>query len=68
MEHLAAPPEDVRKVDAAAFLATAGGVVASNAVVAVTIGCSFYVIRYIYLRLRQTMPGFHAVGTGEAES
>jgi len=38
------------RVDAAAFLATAFGVLAVNAVLAVAIGCSLYVIHWAYLR------------------
>jgi len=38
------------RVDAAAFLATAGAVMAVNAVLAVAIGCSLYVLRAIWVR------------------
>lgn len=38
----------MRRVDAAAFLATATGVLVADAVRAIVIGCSFYIIRYIY--------------------
>ena len=40
----------MRRVDAAAFLATAIAVLMVNAVLAVAIGCSFYVARYVYRR------------------
>jgi sulfate permease, SulP family len=40
----------MRHVDAAAFLATAIGVLVVNAVAAVLAGCSFYVIEYLYRR------------------
>jgi SulP family sulfate permease len=40
----------MKRVDAAAFLATAASVLAVNAVLAVAIGCSLYVFRGIYLR------------------
>ena len=35
----------MRRLDAAAFLATAAAVLTTNAVAAVAIGCSFYVVR-----------------------
>ena len=57
----------MRRVDAAAFLATAGGVVASNAVAAVTIGCSLYLAHRLYLRSTQGMPELHAVRSPEAD-
>ena len=38
------------RVDAAAFLVTAIGVLAVNAVLAVAIGCSLYVVRAAYVR------------------
>ncbi|MBZ5620438.1 MAG: SulP family inorganic anion transporter [Acidobacteriia bacterium] len=38
------------RVDAAAFLATAGTVLCINAVLAVAIGCSFYVVQAAYVR------------------
>lgn len=40
----------MRLVDASAFLATAISVLVVNAVLAVAIGCSFYVMRYCYRR------------------
>jgi SulP family sulfate permease len=40
----------MRKVDAAAFLSTALAVLIVNAVLAVAIGCAFYVFRYAYIR------------------
>jgi SulP family sulfate permease len=57
----------MRRVDAAAFLATAGAVVAANAVAAVTIGCSFYLIRYVYLKFTQAIPELQTVGPHEAD-
>jgi SulP family sulfate permease len=38
----------MRGVDATAFLVTALAVLATNAVAAVAIGCSFYIIRYLF--------------------
>jgi len=38
----------MRRVDAAAFLATAIAVLMVNAVLAVAIGCSLYPVRYVY--------------------
>ena len=40
------------RVDAAAFLATAFSVLCINAVLAVAIGCSFYVVQAVYSRFR----------------
>jgi SulP family sulfate permease len=41
------------RVDAAAFLVTAVGVLAVNAVLAVAIGCSLYALHWAYLRVGQ---------------
>ena len=41
----------MRRLDAAAFLATAAAVLSTNAVAAVAIGCSFYVVRHLVDRL-----------------
>lgn len=41
----------MRLVDATAFLATAVGVLVADAVRAILIGCAFYIVRYIYLRV-----------------
>src|SRR5437660_830270 len=38
----------MRRIDAAAFLVTAGAVLAVNAVAAVAIGSGLYAIRYLY--------------------
>ena len=38
------------RVDAAAFLATAGSVLAVNAVLAVAVGCSLYLLRAVWVR------------------
>jgi len=40
----------LRVVDAAAFLATAAGVLIADAVIAIIIGCSLHVLRYLVLR------------------
>ncbi|MGA2136158.1 MAG: SulP family inorganic anion transporter [Bryobacteraceae bacterium] len=40
----------MRRVDASAFLATAVAVLVVNAVLAVAIGCSLYLVRYLYRR------------------
>jgi sulfate permease, SulP family len=47
----------MNRIDAVAFLATACGVLAVNAVLAVAIGCSFYALRAAYKRFFQTAPG-----------
>ncbi len=46
----------MRRVDAAAFLTTAVAVLVVNAVLAVAIGCSFYLLRYIYRRFVSPVP------------
>jgi len=43
----------MRRVDALGFLSTAIAVLLVNAVLAVAIGCSFYVIRYVYCRFHK---------------
>lgn len=43
----------MRRVDALAFLFTAAAVLVVNAVAAVAIGCSFYIVRYVYCRMRK---------------
>ena len=40
----------MRKVDAGAFLSTAIAVLVVNAILAVAIGCTFYVLRFAYMR------------------
>jgi sulfate permease, SulP family len=47
---------NMRLVDAVAFLATAAGVLFADAVRAILIGCAFYVVRYLYLRLTGKLP------------
>jgi sulfate permease, SulP family len=44
----------MRKVDALAFLSTAAAVLVVNAVLAVAIGCSFYLLHYLYQRLNKS--------------
>jgi sulfate permease, SulP family len=46
----------MRKVDSLAFLATATAVLLVNAVLAVAIGCSFYLLNYLYQRLKKPFP------------
>ena len=45
----------MRRVDAAAFLATAASVLMVNAVLAVAIGCSLYLLKYLYFRIRKAV-------------
>ena len=52
----------MRRVDAAAFLATAAAVLVVNAVLAVAIGCSFYLAKYLYLRLYKHVPDAEPAG------
>lgn len=42
----------MRRVDALAFLSTAVSVLVVNAVLAVAVGCTFYLIRYVYCYFR----------------
>jgi SulP family sulfate permease len=51
------------RVDAAAFLATAVAVLAVNAVLAVAIGCSLYVVRALWVR-RVAAPEMQSVSQG----
>jgi sulfate permease, SulP family len=57
----------MRRLDAAAFLVTAAAVLTTNAIYAVALGCSFYLVRHLAARL-VTMQGAHAVGHAEADS
>jgi SulP family sulfate permease len=52
----------MRRLEAAAFLATAAAVLTTNAVAAVPIGCSFYIIRHLAARLSllQRLPAAEA--------
>jgi sulfate permease, SulP family len=43
----------MRRTDALAFLCTAAAVLVVNAVLAVAIGCSFYVFRYVFSKLHR---------------
>ncbi|HSU29641.1 MAG TPA: SulP family inorganic anion transporter [Bryobacteraceae bacterium] len=45
----------MRRLDALAFLSTAVAVLVVNAILAVAVGCSFYVARYCYQRLSNPM-------------
>ena len=49
----------MRRVDAAAFLTTAVAVLVVNAVLAVALGCSFYLLRYVYRRFVSPVPVQH---------
>jgi SulP family sulfate permease len=58
------------RADAAAFLVTAGSVLAVNAVLAVALGCSIYAVRAAYVRwVRPTVrvPGFGEAGDSPAD-
>ena len=57
----------MRRVDATAFLMTALAVLTTNAVTAVAIGCSLYVIRHLVEKLAQ-LQRFPAIETHEVES
>ena len=43
----------MRRVDAMGFLFTAVAVLVVNAILAVAIGCSFYLVRYVYYRIHR---------------
>jgi SulP family sulfate permease len=45
----------MRRLDAAAFLATAAAVIATNAVAAVAIGCSFYIFHHLFGKVTTTV-------------
>jgi SulP family sulfate permease len=57
----------MRRLDATAFLVTALAVLTTNAVAAVAIGCSLYVVRHLADKLTQ-FQRFPAIETHEAES
>ena len=46
----------MRRTDALAFLSTSAAVLLVNAVAAVAIGCSFYAIRWLYVKIRGSEP------------
>jgi sulfate permease, SulP family len=48
------------RVDALGFLTTATATLAVNAVLAVAIGCSFYIFRYLYVRFRRQVSAHEA--------
>jgi SulP family sulfate permease len=58
----------MRRVDAAAFLATTVATLATNAVVAVAVGCSLYIARFLYLKVAGPIPVLGAIGPPEAKS
>jgi len=58
----------MRRTDAAAFLATAFAVLVTNAVAAVAIGCSLYLLRFLYLRYRNTTPAAQLEAVSRVES
>ena len=57
----------MRRLDATAFLATALAVLTTNAVAAVAIGCSFYVVRHLVDKLAQ-LQRLPVIETREIES
>jgi sulfate permease, SulP family len=57
----------MRRLDAAAFLATAAAVLSTNAVAAVAIGCSFYAVRQLVDRLIASQR-FSALGPRKLDS
>jgi sulfate permease, SulP family len=57
----------MRRLDAIAFLATAAAVLSTNAVAAVAIGCSFYVVRHFILKFTPLQTRF-AIGPRNVDS
>lgn len=57
----------MRRLDAIAFLVTAGAVLTINAVAAVAIGCSFYVVQYLASWIAR-MAGTDAIGHPETDA
>jgi SulP family sulfate permease len=57
----------MRRLDALAFLATAAAVLTTNAVAAVAIGCSFYLIHHLVLKLA-SLSQLPAVKPSEVDS
>ncbi len=57
----------MRRLDAAAFLTTAAAVLSTNAVAAVAIGCSFYVLRHLVVKI-MPVPGVPAIGPRKLDS
>ena len=58
----------MRRVDAAAFLVTTVATLATNAVVAVALGGSLYVVRHLYLKLAGPASLFKAAVPGKVET
>jgi SulP family sulfate permease len=52
----------MRRLDALAFLSTAVAVLVVNAILAVAVGCSFYVARYCYAKLSNPMASEDGLG------
>src|SRR5437764_1442229 len=55
----------MRRVDALAFLSTAAAVLVVNAILAVSIGCSIYLVRYLHRRIRSRNRARAALVSGE---
>jgi SulP family sulfate permease len=58
----------MRRVDAAAFLATTVATLGTNAVVAVAVGGSLYLVRHVYLKLAGPALVIEHAATGKVES
>ena len=56
----------MRRVDAAAFLLTTVATLATNAIAAVALGCSLYLLRHLYLRASETIPALRILAPRDA--
>jgi len=57
----------MRRVDAAAFLTTTVATLATNAIAAVALGCSFYVARHLYLKASEAIPALRLAAPRDAK-
>ena len=52
----------MRRVDAAAFLTTTAATLVTNAIAAVALGCSLYLLRHLYSKAAATLPTLRVLG------
>ena len=57
----------MRRVDAAAFLTTTIATLATNAIAAVALGCSFYLARHFYLKVTGLTPALRFIASSDAK-
>ena len=58
----------MRRVDAAAFLTTFGATLVTNAIAAVALGCSLYLVRSLYLKASAAIPALRVLAPRDAKS